>query len=199
MAVAMLAAVLGGWLSYRGYRPSPPDAGARRFAVFVCGAAVCGAVAWRFGLSAALPGYWWLATLAAPLSMWDLEERRLPDHLVLPAYPVVAAALSATSIAGFGPPHALLRSVATTAAAVLVFGGLHVLGLGAGDLKLGVLLGGALGWLGYDQAVTAFVVCFVLAGVTVLAVRAARRTALCGGIPMGPFLCAGFLFAVFIG
>jgi leader peptidase (prepilin peptidase)/N-methyltransferase len=123
----------------------------------------------------------------------DLEERRLPNVIVLPALVVVLTAHLVLS-----PDRALEWTLAAVGAAVFLF--LPSLftpgGMGMGDFKLALLLGAMLG----TAVVTAILVASVtgaLAGVAVLAARgaAARKQA----IPFGPFLALGGVVALFVG
>jgi leader peptidase (prepilin peptidase)/N-methyltransferase len=87
-----------------------------------------------------------LAWFGVLLAATDLECRRLPNALTLPAYPVMAALLCVT--AWYGPGTALgVRAVG----GALLFGGAHAVvhlvsprSLGAGDVKLAGVLGAVL-------------------------------------------------------
>ena len=46
------------------------------------------AITLRFGLSAQLPAYLYLAAVGVTLAMIDFDVRRLPDSIVLPSYVV---------------------------------------------------------------------------------------------------------------
>ena len=125
-----------------------------------------------------------LATLAA-LAAIDLEQRRIPNAIVLPA----AAAMLALQIA-LAPDRALEWTLAALGAAglLLLLALVNPGGLGMGDVKLALLLGAALG----GGVVAALVVGSVLAagyGLLLLARHgaAARRST----FPYAPFLAAG--------
>jgi leader peptidase (prepilin peptidase) / N-methyltransferase len=157
---------------------------ARPFAV-LAGAAACLVATVQFadpGLL--LPAVLLLATLAV-LSAIDVEERRIPNAIVLPA----SAAMLALQIA-VAPDRALEWTLAAVGAAVLlfVFSRLNPAGLGMGDVKLALLLGAALG----GGVIAALAVGSSLAALYGLArlVRegsAARRST----FPYAPFLAAG--------
>lgn len=125
------------------------------------------------------------------LSAIDIRTRRLPNRIVLPAAALVFAAQVALE------PH---RALEWTLAALGAFAALYVVaavnpgGLGMGDVKLALLLGAALGW----QVLAALVVGFVLAALAggLMIVRrgwGARKSTL----PLGPFLAAGGIAALF--
>lgn len=141
----------------------------------------------------------WLACITPPLVHIDIVERRLPNRLVLPALaiavPVTTIDAVARQAAPLGP---LLMGFAVGAVlyACAVFGG-----LGMGDVKLGALLGLAVGCFG-TSAVLLFAVVSVssagLAGAVVVLLARSR-----GGsagwrtrIPFGPFLLLGCWSAI---
>ncbi|WP_235826299.1 prepilin peptidase, partial [Candidatus Frankia alpina] len=100
-----------------------------------------------------LPAYLYLSVVGVWLAAIDVRVHRLPDHLVLPAYPALVALFGAAALVDDAPGR-LLRAVLAGAACWLVFLTLHRLpgsGLGRGDLKLVGLLGGALGWLSWPS------------------------------------------------
>jgi leader peptidase (prepilin peptidase)/N-methyltransferase len=132
-------------------------------------------------------------SILAVLSVIDLEERRLPNVIVLPAFAAVLAAHLALS-----PGRAAEWTIAAFGAAVFLFLPSLVMpgGMGMGDFKLALLLGAMLG----TAVVTAILVASVagaVAAIGVLLVRgpAARRQA----IPFGPFLALGGVVALFVG
>ena len=127
------------------------------------------------------------------LSVIDVEQRRLPNRIVLPSTVVMLAAQAA-----FFPERLVECVVAALGAALfLLVPGLVLRGgVGMGDVKLALLLGAALGqgvvvalFLAAFASVPAALVVLVRAGP-----RGRRRT-----IPFGPFLAAGAIVALFIG
>ncbi|TCO62925.1 hypothetical protein EV192_1021065 [Actinocrispum wychmicini] len=71
----------------------------------------------------------------------------------------------------------------------LVSGG----GLGAGDVKLGGLLGLALGWSGWSTVISATFLAWFTAALAWMILRVARRRPRNSLLPMGPFLLLGAL------
>jgi leader peptidase (prepilin peptidase)/N-methyltransferase len=147
----------------------------------------------RFGPSGRAFGAAFLLCVVAALAVVDLEQRRIPNRIVLPA----TGAVLATQIAIDPSGTPLLIAIALASG---LFFCLPMLvsprGMGMGDVKLAVLLGAALGQavvLAIGVAVfTAFFVALVLLardGVT------ARKSA----IAFGPFLALGAVVAIFIG
>jgi len=147
-----------------------------------------------FGASA-IPAWSVLLVAGGWLSVIDAREHRLPNRIVLPAAAIGAGLIAASSIVE-QDVAGLLRALL---GAVITFGALLMLalpqatGMGMGDVKLGLLTGMYLGWLGWSWLVLGLCVAFVLAGgwaVALLALgRAHRRTA----IAFGPFMIIGVL------
>lgn len=174
-------------------------------------AALFVAVVLRFGVSAQVPAYLYLAGVAVSLTMIDLDLRRLPDSIVLPSY-VVASALLLPAGAVTGDWHSTLRAlVGAVVAGLLVF----TLALTApfavvpGHAKLAGLLGLYLGWLSWTSLLAGGVLVLVVvvaiglaSGVpgspdpapvpTGTAVAAARPTT----VPVGAALTAGAVLVV---
>ena len=148
---------------------------------------------WRFGVGAeGLVGVFLFAVLAV-LAVKDLEERRIPNLIVLPATAIVLL-----SVAVLRPHHALEALLAAMAAAMFLFvpSLLAKGGVGMGDVKLGLLLGAALG-RGVAAALLLGCLAASVVGVTLLVRHgsSARKTAL----PFAPFLAVGALAAVALG
>ena len=143
----------------------------------------------------AIPAWTVLIVAGIWLSIIDAREHRLPNRIVLPAAVVGAvliaiASLQAPDVASLA--RALLGGLVTFGA-LLMLALPKATGMGMGDVKLGLLTGLYLGWLGWTPVVLGLCVAFLLAGgwaVALLAVgRAQRRTA----IAFGPFMIVGAL------
>jgi len=126
------------------------------------------------------------------LTVTDLESRRIPNVVVLPAALVVLGARMA-----FTAGDALQWPVAGLAAAgfLLAVALVHPPGLGMGDVKLALLIGFGLG----ESTVLAMVVglCGAAAYSVILLVRrgAGARTTT---FALGPFLALGGVLALFV-
>lgn len=139
-----------------------------------------------------------LGVLGVALSAIDVAVNRLPDRLTLPAIPLLIALFGAAALIGH-QGGALVRAV---------LGGLALSGcflllafvrpgqLGGGDIKLAVLAGLALGWLGWRTLLTGAALGFVLAAVAGLVLLVMRRATLRTQLCFGPFLLAGTLIGV---
>jgi leader peptidase (prepilin peptidase)/N-methyltransferase len=132
---------------------------------------------------------------AVVLAVVDLEVRRLPDLLVLPAYPVAAVLLTLCALVT-GDGSALLRAAACAGAGVAFFLVAALVspvadGLGLGDVKLAGVLGALLGWFGWYEALMGLLTGFVIGALVVLLLLVLRRVGRGGSIPLGPAMLAG--------
>ena len=153
--------------------------------------AVLGALA--TGWAASLPAFVCLASTCAVLVIVDVECHRLPDRVVAAAA-VLGTVLLAAATAVTADGSAFLRATLAAAAAfslLFVAALLARRGLGFGDVKLGALLGGHLGWLGWGQLTYGLFAGFVVGAVAALALVATGRASLRTSLPFGPALIAG--------
>jgi leader peptidase (prepilin peptidase) / N-methyltransferase len=155
-----------------------------RPAAALVGAAACLAATVQLAGGRLLSGVLLLAILAA-LAAIDVEERRIPNAIVLPA----AAGMLALQVA-IAPERTTEWLLAALGAAglLLVLALVNPGGLGMGDVKLALLLGAALG----GGVVAALVVGSSLAALYGLG-RLVRHGAAARGatFPYAPFLAAG--------
>lgn len=158
-------------------------------------------LAWRIGDLAewaALPAYLLFAWLAVCLAWIDLDVHRLPDGLVLPAYPALLALLAVPTVtsAEWGRGFAALGSMTVLFGLFYAMAWLSPDAMGFGDVKLAGLIGLAMGWLSPWLAVGAVLAAFVLGGVVALVLLMLRRVGLRGHIAYGPALLLGSLVAL---
>jgi leader peptidase (prepilin peptidase) / N-methyltransferase len=164
-------------------------------------AAVLALLLGRFGGSPQAIPFMFLGTLGVVLAAIDVSVQRLPDRLVLPAFPLLAALLVLAAVLRHddgGLLRALLGGLAL-GAGFLFLALVRPGQLGGGDVKLAGLAGLALGWLGWPAVTTAAVLGFLLSAVASLALLAARRVRLSSAISFGPFLLGGALMAILAG
>lgn len=162
----------------------------------VAGVVVAVAVDWGFRVVPLLG----LVPVVVALAAADIVTRRLPDRLVLPTIPGVMGLMAVVALAAGRPGW--LGGAAL--GAVLLGGTLLVIhlvspaGMGFGDVKFGIVVGAALGWVDPLLALWGLLAASVsgaLVGGAVALVRRDRKTA----IPFGPFLAAGALIALALG
>ncbi|MGF7234952.1 MAG: prepilin peptidase, partial [Frankia sp.] len=160
----------------------------------IAGGWVAGWVGWEPVLPAlvlAAVGGVWLAAV-------DLRVHRLPARVVTALTGGVAVLLLVPAVAGHDQTVRLAGAAGGAAALWLLYQLITLLGggLGAGDRRLAVLVGGVGGWQGVHgwavAAVVPFAVSALVGGLTTLAGRRAWGVAL----PFGPAMLLGLLAAV---
>jgi leader peptidase (prepilin peptidase)/N-methyltransferase len=160
-------------------------------------AAACALVGWAAAGDAALPMFAGLALLGVLLGAIDLACKRLPHLLVVPAI-WVSVPLFAMVAAFTGQWGDLLRM----GLGAVVFGATYLLlyllpghGLGFGDVKLAVLLGGYLGWLGWGEVLLGALLPWLVNSPVVLGLLLAGRINRKSSLPFGPAMLMGGLLA----
>ncbi len=156
----------------------------------------------RFGLSPVLPAYGYLALAGAALAVIDARERRLPNRLTLPSYPVALALLGLAALLLPGGGRHFLGALGGLGIALALFtvqAVLYPAGLGWGDVKLAGILGLYLGWLGLAAVAAGLFLGYLLAAVAGLGLVAAGRASRKTQLPFGPFLLAGTLAVIVLG
>jgi leader peptidase (prepilin peptidase) / N-methyltransferase len=153
---------------------------------FVVAAVALALGAYPLGGEALLVAF--VSAVLVVLAAIDLERRIIPNRIVLPA-----AAVALLGRIALTPGDASQYLLAALLAALFLFLPrlINRNALGMGDVKLGLLIGAALGWGAASALALGFLFVFPVA--LVIAIRggasAARRTT----IPMGPFLALGAL------
>jgi leader peptidase (prepilin peptidase)/N-methyltransferase len=188
--------VLGG--RCRGCRASIP---VRYPLVELLTAGLFAGIGLRFGVT------WTAATEAAlaaglvALAFIDLDHLLLPKRVVYPTLAAVALGIVA-SAASAGQWHRVAVAVACGGVAWAMFFIVNFVSpraLGFGDVRLALVIGLALGWLGVDYTILAFLLASLLGTVVGVALIAAGRIGRRTPIPFGVFLAAGALLAVVAG
>ena len=151
------------------------------------------AALFQFGPTAHAIGAAFILAIVAIVTVVDLEQRRIPNRIVLPATAVVLGVQIALDPAQ--APTLLAWSLGAGLffyLPMLLFRG----GMGMGDVKLAVFLGAAFAEV-VVPAIAIAVFASFLAAVTVLFLKgaAARKNAM----PFAPFLALGAAVAIFIG
>ncbi|MEK6309086.1 MAG: prepilin peptidase [Curtobacterium sp.] len=143
----------------------------------------------------------YLMATSVALTLIDLDVHRLPNALVLPAYPVIAVLLAASSALD-GDWPALLRGLI----GLVVLGGAYLVlavavpgGMGLGDVKLAGVLGLVLAYLGWGPLAVGAFGAFVLGGSFAIGLMVLGRAKRGSGIPFGPWMLGGAWLGVFLG
>ena len=194
------------WLLLRGRCRSCGDPIAWRYpAVELATGLLFVAVALRFPAlgaeGAVLPAMLYLAAIGVALSAIDLDVHRLPNAIVLPAYPVSIVLLVLATLAT-GDWFALVRMLIGGAGLFLFYLILAVAvprGMGLGDVKLAGVLGLNLAWLGWGALGVGAFAAFLIGGLCGILLMALRRAGRKSGIPFGPSMLAGAAVGVFVG
>ncbi|OHV33600.1 MULTISPECIES: prepilin peptidase [Pseudofrankia] len=203
--VPLMPRVVGAFTPYEGdpvRRPVPSTAAFAAVTVIAV-TAVTAALRDRPGW---LPAYLYLTLAGIVLAAVDLRVHRLPDAVVLPSYPVLAALLGLAAVVdglGRGTWDARRAIDAAAAAGVLlaVFGAMYLIprgGLGLGDVKLVGLLGAALGWLGPSTVLLGLLTGLVIAGLYAGVLLLTRRATRSDPIAYGPHLLLGAFVAILV-
>jgi leader peptidase (prepilin peptidase)/N-methyltransferase len=141
----------------------------------------------------ALAGTLYILVIAWPLSRIDIREHRLPNRLVLPAFPITLLG----QLIAAGISNHWLNLAAGLAAAIIAFCvGLAAnrwASLGMGDVKLITAISLSLGWFSFLAPLIAIVFAFFIASLVVLLMIALRKTTFSSSIALGPYLLAGFV------
>jgi leader peptidase (prepilin peptidase)/N-methyltransferase len=163
--------------------------------VVAAGVAAAATAVWlvRYGIAIeAVVAAAFFATLAF-ISAVDVETRRIPNAVVLPA-----AAVALATVAILHPDELATAAIAAVGAFLFFFipGLISPKLIGAGDAKLALLIGAMLG----GDVLTALLLATFAAGFVALAyVAIAGRQALKAAIPLGPFLAGGAVVALVAG
>ncbi len=163
-------------------------------------------VAWHITNSASTAGellallpYLYITAIGVALAFIDLDTHKLPNKIILPAYPIAATLVIVASF-GAGWDWATIGRAALGGLALYGFYFILCIigGMGFGDVKLAGVLGLSLAWLGWDHLIIGGFLPFVLgglySGVLILLRRAGRKS----GIPFGPWMLLGWFLALFI-
>jgi leader peptidase (prepilin peptidase)/N-methyltransferase len=148
--------------------------------------------------SALLPAFLLLALIGTPLVVIDIRVHRLPNRLIVPAY-VLGAALLTPAAAEEDAWSRLLRAAEGAAAVYAVLFLLAVAaprGFGMGDVKLGGIVGGYLGWFGWGAVYYGVFAGFLIGAVLAVALLASRSATMKTAIPFGPMLILGPLIVL---
>ena len=141
----------------------------------------------------ALSGTLYLVAVSFRLSIIDIREHRLPNRIVLPAYPITITGQLLASALG----NNWLNLISSVGCASLAF----VVGLvanrwaslGMGDVKLMGAIALSLGWFSFLAPLISVVLAFIIACAVVLVMVALRKTTMGSSFALGPYLLVGLV------
>lgn len=141
----------------------------------------------------ALVAFLFLAAVSIALALIDLDSHLLPNRIVLPALAVGAVLLGASALLA-GEPGQLLRALA----GMLALGAFYAIvafaypgGMGFGDVKLALVIGLHLAWVGWGALVVGAFAAFLLGALWGIGLIATRRAGRRSRMPFGPWMLAG--------
>lgn len=162
---------------------------------------VFGLVAWRTGLTWRLPLLLAFAFALVAITVTDLEHKRIPAPIVWWSIGVCVPLLITAALAEGRP-----GSIAVALGGAIGFsGGLRVIHelnpkwMGFGDVRLALLLGLVLGFIGAKVLLTGVMLSFVYGTVIGLALIVTGKGEFGKAVPFGPYLALGSLTAVLVG
>lgn len=143
----------------------------------------------------------YLLAISIALAIIDIETQRLPDAIVLPAYPVGVVLLVASAVLGGDLAPLALAGIGLAALllfyCVLAFG--YRGGMGMGDVKLSGVLGMYLGYIGLGALFVGAFAPFVFGGLFALVLLILRRANRKSRIPFGPWMLVGSWLGIVAG
>jgi leader peptidase (prepilin peptidase) / N-methyltransferase len=209
VAPAVVAGIpLQPWLARRGTAPGGGRLPARWLRVEVLTAVTFGALGVRYGDQLGVVALLVLTAALLTVSVIDLQVLRIPDRVTFPVLGASAILIPAISlIDGYGGAitGALVGMVAYFLALVLPHL-VYPVGMGFGDVKLALLMGLHLGWIGWSESgpvvgpirvvLYALIAGCVIGAVFGIAVALARGKR--GAFPFGPALAAACYLMLFV-
>jgi leader peptidase (prepilin peptidase)/N-methyltransferase len=140
------------------------------------------------------------STVLGLVAIIDLEHRRIPNVIVLPATAAAFVWIFGAS-AATGDWSALVRALACGAGFFLVLLAIALVsgGMGFGDVKLGAFIGLVTGRFGVGVAVAGALGGFIFGGLTAVALLVSRRSGRKDTLAFGPWMAAGAVAALFAG
>jgi len=156
------------------------------------------AVAARTGAHPAVAAHVVAAVGLVVLSIIDLDLFLLPKRLVYPLLLATGLLLVVAAITdgnGSSLRQALLGSAGAWGALLV----LHLIspgGMGFGDVRLALVIGLDLGWMGTPEVVLGLFAGFIFAAIIGIALLVTRKRGRSDAVPFGPFMAAGTLFVL---
>lgn len=146
-----------------------------------------------WGTAVLVAGYAGFAAVSLLLAVIDIRTHRLPNRIVLPAYPVAIALFLIGSVLR-GDPTVLLRAVAGALLLFAFYLALRLIqpaGMGGGDVKLAGLTGLFLAGAGWDALIVGVFAGFAAGGLFSVVLLGLRRAHRRTRVAFGPWMLLG--------
>lgn len=173
----------------------------RYFLTELLAGALFGAVAWKFGLTWRLPLLLTFTFTLLAITVTDLEHKRIPATIVWWSL-AICVPLMVVAALSEGRPGAM----GVAAAGAVAFSGalriIHELNpkwMGFGDVRLALLLGLVLGFLGAKVLATGVMLSFIYGTVIGLLLIVGGKGEFGKAVPFGPYLALGAVTAMMLG
>ncbi len=156
-----------------------------------------GVAAWALILAA----YLLLAAVSIALALIDLDTFRLPNVIVLPSAAVFLLLVGFATVFGAPAPSFVRAAIGATVLS-LIYAILRWLwrgGMGLGDVKLALLLGAAMAWIGWGAFTVGAFAAFVFGGIYGVALVVAKRANSKSSVPFGPWMILGAWAGLIVG
>lgn len=190
------------WLILRGKcRTCKVPIAVRYPAVELLTAVLFAATAVRLGPNLELAPFLLLVAVLIAVSVIDIEHYIVPNRIVIFALVTSVPLLAVTAIVdhqGTELRNAMLGSLMASGALFL----LHLAyprGMGMGDVKLALVLGLYLGWLGLGHVFLGIFLGFLLGSIVGIALIVTGLRTRSQHLPFAPFLAGGAMLAVLMG
>ena len=135
----------------------------------------------------------YLLAVTWPLAVIDLREHRLPNRLVLPAYPIALLAQLVASMVSMDWVRYLFAVACALGVLVVGLAANYFDVLGMGDVKLAGALALILGYFNLYLPVLAIGLAFVLAFGVIIVLMFKGKVKIGTSIPLGPYLLLSFI------
>ena len=135
----------------------------------------------------------YLLAVTWPLAVIDLREHRLPNRLVLPAYPIALSAQLVASRVSMDWVRYLFAVASALSVLVVGIAANYFDVLGMGDVKLAGALALILGYFNLYLPIVAIGIAFVLAFGVIIVLMFKGQVKIGTSIPLGPYLLLSFI------
>jgi leader peptidase (prepilin peptidase)/N-methyltransferase len=149
------------------------------------------------GWSVLLPFALWFVAASIAMILIDVEHHRLPNSLTLSTYAVVLVGQTLTAVVQ-QQFQDLVRAVVGGLILALVYAALATAfprGMGWGDVKLALVLGTVMAWVGWGALVVGGFGAFLIGAVWGIGAMAAGRAGRKSALPFGPFMVVAAVVA----